>query len=264
MDYLIDGYTDADGYPAYFDYCRINDEFTLESYKDIFERYTTDIKERFHFTDPTKPNTGIVPARGATENIFSIPSFSEILSYKYSKMAASDNMKELNTRISSEYLPLSKIFKTNATSGNIKNVKTKYTNLLKGFPSGNRNPLFITNESKNLNVGAVEDYILEFENPASGCLKSSLMLNDSIYFEVLGLPNRTPATFIEIQSDTDTEGIWEDRFLGTWLVMTVTHKITLDGYTNKILAVKPNMSESFKYPDGTEAEPQKIETLGRK
>lgn len=263
MDYLINGYSDVDGYPAYFDYCRKCQSFRLESYRDLFTRYDTDIKERFHFTDPTKPTSGVVPARGATDNIFSIPSFSEILTYKYSKMAGSDNMMELNSRSISGYDRLNKRFITASSMGNIQNVKAKYAELLNGFPVGNQNPLFITNESKNRNEGLIEDYALERLSVARETLKSALLLNDSVYFECLGLPNRSDGHFIEIQSDTDTEGIWEDRFLGTWLTMAVTHNIKDNVYKNQILAVKPNMSESFKFPDGTEVAKQNVETLPR-
>lgn len=253
LNYLIKGYYEGNGYPAWFSFDRYNEEFTLKSYRTIFEGYKDEIKEVFHFNDPTNPNSGIVPPRSDLENSFSIPSFSDILSYKYTKMSGADNMQELTSRIIHGHDAKNKKFVSVMADGHIKNVKKVYTGMLGNFLKGNQNPLFIINKDKIDNVNTIETQTLERTNIVKDGIKPALLLNDAIYFEVLGLPNRQPGTFIEIESDTDTEGIWEDRFLGTWFVTEVRHKIRPDGYVNNILAVKPNMSESFTYPDGTEA-----------
>lgn len=249
------------GYPSHFYYDRFDEVFNVKSYKHIFDNYKTDMKEKFHFADPTKPNKGVVPSRSDSENTFTLPSFSNILTYKYTKMSGSDNMQEINTRIVSGYDTTNKKFKTNMTWGGVESAKDLYTQMLSTFPNGNKMPLFVINEDKINNMNVIEQQALEPMGVVQHTIESALMLNDAVHFECLGLPNRTPGTFIEIASDTDTQGIWEDRFLGTWFILNVTHKITANGYTNNVLAVKPNMSDSFKYPDGTEIEKQTIETI---
>lgn len=259
--YLLGGSYATDGYPLWFNYDRYNEEFTMTSYKTLFDNYPSSIRERFQFSDPTRPNTGVVPSRSDILNTFTLPGFSNILSYKYNKMSANDNIKNLNSKLSNGYDNLDKKFLTNIETGHISNAKTLYSNLLNSFPTGNKNPLFVINNDKLQNMNAENNYVLESTSSVRKTIDASLLLNDAIHFDVQGLASRNAGDFIEIESDTDTEGIWEDRFLGTWLIVDVKHKITPQGYTNQILAIKPNMSESFKFPDGTEVETQSIETI---
>jgi hypothetical protein len=65
----------------------------------------------------------------------------------------------------------------------------------------------------------------------------------------LGLPIRTPGTFIEVSSSKDLQGIWDDRFLGAWFVTNVEHDIGDSVYMNSITAVKPNATENFAVPE---------------
>lgn len=252
INYLSKKYYDGDGFPCYFHYDRYAEEFRLMSYKTLFNSYRNQLKEIFHFNDPTNPTNGIIPPRSDKNNVFSIPSYGNILSYKYNKMSGADNIKNLNSIIVNEYDATRKKFITKSQSTHISNAKNIYGSMLNTFPEGNANPLFIINKDKIDNLTAMEIKSLEPTNAVNNILKPALLLNDALHFQVLGLPNRQPGSFIEIESDTDTEGIWEDRFLGTWLTVEVVHKISDSGYINDILAVKPNMSESFTYPDGTE------------
>ena len=261
ISYLIKGMFATDGYPLWFNYDRYNEEFTMISYKTLFDNYPSSLRERFKFSDPTKPNTGVVPSRSNNLNTFTIPGFSDILSYKYNKMSANDNIKTLNSRMCIQYDNLEKTFLTNSESAHITKTKKLFSGLLDSFPTGNKNPLFVINQDKIKNMNTQSDFTLEPSCSVKKTIEAALLLNDAIHFEVQGLASRNPGDFIEIESDTDTEGIWEDRFLGTWLIIDVRHKITSQGYTNQVLAIKPNMSESFKYPDGTEAEKQNIETV---
>jgi hypothetical protein len=261
IQYLLSDAFASDGYPLWFNYDRYNEEFFMVSYKTLFDNYPTSLKERFQFSDPTKPNTGVVPSRSDSLNTYTLPGFSNILSYKYNKMSANDNIKCINSKICTGYDNIGKRFLTNAERAHITTTKAMYTGLLDSFPSGNRNSLFVINQDKISNMNPQTDYVLEASCSARKTVEAALMLNDAIHFEVQGLASRNAGDFIEIESDTDTEGIWEDRFLGTWLIIDVRHKITPQGYTNQILAIKPNMSEAFTYPDGTEVEKQNIETV---
>lgn len=261
MNTLINEWFDADGYPGHFYYDRFTGEYNLKSYKTLFENYPTDKKEIMVFPDPTKPNSSILPIRNDTINTFSWPVMSKIRSYKYSKMAGSDSNAIINSRSVSGYISKSKKFLVHGKNGNINDVKEAYKTLLNGFSEGNKNPIIITNKDKIDNKKLLEHYTLNPQSFLAVGIESALLLNDAIDIELIGVPNRVPGTFIEITSDTDMEGIWEDRFLGTWLIVKVEHKITTESYLNKILAVKVNMSESFPYPDGIETKKQEFETV---
>jgi hypothetical protein len=247
LNYLIKQCYDDVGYPIYLTFDRLTDKYKLQSLKEIFDSYPESQREIFKFTDPYKPTKGLVPTRSNTGNTYSWPTFSKILSYKYMKMASIDNTCELNSRVASMYDSKNKRFVTSAECGHIDNAKELYKNLLNSFPAGNKNPLFITNNDKTANMNAIEEYVFEPRITVQKTISSALLLNDAIYIECLGMSNRIPGTFIEITSDTDTQGVWEDRFLGTWFVVEVKHVITATGYINNIIAVKPNMSDSLTY-----------------
>ena len=261
MDVLISGWYDVDGYPGYFYFDRFSGEYSLKSYKTIFDNYPKALKEVMRFSDPTSINTGVVPIRNATENTFSWPIMSNIRSYKYSKMSGSDSNIVVNSRSINGYTSNDKQFIVKGENGNINNIKEAYKVLLNEFSEGNRNDILIVNSGKVSNNKLLEHYTLNRESIIRDGIESVLLLNDAIDIEVIGVPNRIPGTFIEITSDTDLEGIWEDRFLGTWLIVNVEHKITTESYLNKILAVKVNMSQSFPYPDGSIPPKQELETV---
>jgi len=260
LDTLLGGCINPGGYPEYFYFDRFEREFKLVGYDAIFKGYKDTLRERMRFTDPTNPNNGIVPFRSDGNNTFEIPSISNILTYKYNKMSGADSISQINSRLLSGYDAEGGRFLTNIEDAHIENVRTLYTKLLDGFTQGNRSPLLVLNERKIENYNVIEKYGLQPTSVVMQTIEASLMLNDSLVMDTLGLPYRTPGSFVEIYSETDTQGIWEDRFLGTWFLVGVTHSITTSTYTNKLVAVKPNMSDAFKYPDGTEQAKQKIET----
>jgi len=248
MDYLLSGYIDDDKYPCYFSWNRITDKFELLSYKTLFKRYMDRERENMKFTDPSIVTKGVFPPRTDSANAYYHKGSGNIRSYKYSKMSPISNAQSIVSRVVSGYNDLDGKFIRNATTGGIEVVRKDYEALFEDFPSEIKEPLFVINNDKIENKNAIEYHVLE---PSCGCAKTiraGVIYNDAIQIRSLGFVSRYPGLFIDITSETDTQGIWEDIFLGSWLMLNVTHTVTPTTYTNDILAVKPNMSSTFKYP----------------
>jgi len=246
MRNLMNGYVSDKKYPGYFYYNRLTNKFELISYKTLFDRYMTVDRERLEFTDPTDIKVGVHPPRFDNIKSWFLEATSKIIKYKYSKMSPMSNTKSIVSRIASGYNGESGQFLRSAENGYIEAIEKNYKELLGEFPVGIRKPLMVVNSDKLDNKNSIEYHVLEATSISSKTIRSSIIYNDAIQFSALGFVSRRPGIFIDITSQSDTEGIWEDVFLGSWLVMGVTHHIKDTIYTNDILAVKPNTS--FEYP----------------
>ena len=240
------------GYPLWFTYDRTKQEFALKSIKNIFDTYPDTMREIVHFSDGIQPSPSIAPFRHFLDNTWSVTGFSDVLGYKYSKMSPSDNISQFNSRSNNIYDSKSKEFTTTVEEGYIKNSKELCGGLLSNFQPEMQQPLFVINKERLLNTKMISEKNNYVKSNARDTIESYILLNDAIFFTQLGLPNRTPGTFIELDSDNDSQGAWEDRFLGSWFVTKVTHKITVDTYVNQVLAVKPNIPNGMIIPDGSE------------
>ena len=261
MQYLINASFADEGFPMWFGFDRFSQKFKFKSYHTLFENYTEEFRERIMFPETKAPLPSIAPIRYVSDNTWSLPSFSDIQGYKYVKMSAGDNLAEYNSIMVNSYDGGLKTFKTTCENGHILNAKEISKKLLTTFSAEMQQPLFIINEEKIKNTKVVNIYDLKEYLAVKDILEGYVALNDAISFQVIGLPNRTVGTFIELDSNSDKQGAWEDRFLGTWFVLGVTHTITTENYTNNILAVKLNIPNSVNIPDGSEAKKQKVETV---
>lgn len=261
IEYILNTMHCDDGFPAWFGYDRLKHEFVLKSYKTIFDEYPETLREVIKFNDGKSPAPAIAPIRFNTTNIWSLPSFSDILSYKYTKMSPQDNITAYNSILTNTYNSETKKFETKVGDGYIGDFKDKTSGLLSTFNKEMQQPSFIINEKRLLNSKVINKYPLASTSPYNDLLKSYVFLNDAISFEVLGMTNRTVGTFIEIANDADAQCAWDDRFLGTWFVLNVTHIVTTETYINRILAVKLNIPNSVKITDGSEIKRQEVETV---
>ena len=257
IDLLMDSHVDKDGYPAILDYNRFTDEFQLVSYKTLFDNYDASLKEILSFPDNTNQDAPIGPARAKRNNTFGVQQFSLITDYRHTKMSGMDSIKAITSKNVSWYDPLTKTFKTTMTDNHIVSAKNKFKDLTNKLNRSLATPMFSLNNEKKDNLAIEHRYISGAYRSMGGVaaglantLRGALFLNDCIHFSVLGLPIRTPGTFIEIASDKDLQGIWEDRFLGVWLVTDVVHNIGISTYTNDVVAIKPNATEGFDVPEG--------------
>lgn len=265
INVLKQGWFDKDGFPAYFYFDRYTKLFNLKSYKQLFDNYSTQQREVFHFSDPSKMGSKVLPVRSDLENIYTWPSESTIESYKYDKVSSKDNCKFLNSRSVSLYNSKTKEFIIHGKTGAISNIKKTFETLFDNFPQGNKTAIFTINKSKLVNRNLIEKYTVNPDSVIKDGIMLAFLSNDMISFSALGVSNRTAGTFIEIMSESDSEGVWEDRFLGTWFIVSVKHIFGGGIYKNDILAIKTNMSVASKYPDGVEStSEQQFETVKEK
>jgi hypothetical protein len=256
ITFLIDRHVSKNGFPAFISYNRFSDEYELISYDMLFSRYDSMLKERFAFPDNTTTISPIGPARAKKNNTYDLGPFSVMQSYVHTKMAGMDSMKAINSKSVNWYDPVSKIFKTSIEKNHVSTAKEKFKSLVSVLNSTRSTPMFTLNKMKSENKSIEHRYISgaykengDLAAGASNTFRAALFLNDCIEFSVIGAPIRSAGKFIEIYSDVDLQGIWEDRFLGAWLTTEVTHTIDSSTYSNTIIAVKPNATENFDVPE---------------
>lgn len=252
MNALLNIFVSDDMFPGWFHYDRFEEKFALISYKTLFDRYDTEDRERFSFPDNSKLLFKVRPPRFKDHKSFNMAAVSDVLAYKYSKMSGMDNTKMILSRSVTSYDSMEKIFKVDAETGNIEVAKEAYSELLSKFPPRLDNTIFTINQDKINNKLIEETQTVEPSNVLINTIKAGVLFNDAITIRALGLVSRTAGQFIDMSAETDTEGIWEDKFLGAWLTLEVEHRVTTSKYTNKILAIKPSMATAFTYPDDAE------------
>lgn len=256
IEYLTTNHVSKNTYPAILNFNRFDNVFELSAYDTLFNSYDSRLKEIFSLPDSTNQRIPIGPHRAKRINAFNFGEFGIISGYKHTKMAGVDSMKAINTKSVNWYDPVAGVFHTSIYDGSVKSAKNKFKTLASKLNDNRSTPMFTLNNNKKKNITIENKYISgaykSFGNVANGLshtLRAALFLNDCISFSVLGMPCRTPGSFIEVFSEKDLQGVWEDRFLGAWLVVGVEHDISSATYTNNITAIKPNATENFDVPE---------------
>lgn len=263
INYLLDRHVSSAStksnnavYPAILNKNRFDNSMELIPYNALFQSYKTEFIEKFTFPDNTVRDVPIAPLRSNPKNSFTFGIMSTINNYKYTKMAGMDSMKAINTKSVSWYDPKSKRFLTSIQDNSVISAKNNFKDISSILNTNRSNAMFVLNRTKTENRSIEQRYMSGAHNTAGdlaigvcNTLKAALMLNDCISFNAIGVPHRTSGAFIDIHSDNDLQGAWEDRFLGAWLILEITHEIVPSIYRNSIVATKPNTTEGFDLPE---------------
>jgi hypothetical protein len=186
---------------------------------------------------------------------------SKILTYKFSPMVATDDIRITNAPIhnynfsSSEY---NIYFKENSVEKFLDKMKKSAgsqnnTQNGGGLYSFNRsNQLLLNlNQTKTKGLMLSNNFIPRtfFPKDASSVsmMKDFLFLNQAIYFSAPGLTFRTPGKFVFIDRDASSAEInpFDDRFLGQWMLVRVVHMFTKDKYVTDVVATKIDSHEKW-------------------
>lgn len=253
---LVSKFVNADGFPAFFQWDRFENGFKLIAYDELFKAYADMDKEILDFPDNMDVGQGIGPGRANQAKTYSMKEFSVINAYKHTKMSGLDSMKAINGRVVDWYEPLKKEFKTAMEKQSVDMAKENFTMLAEELNVSRSTPMFALNAAKKENMTIEHKYLscaceTKREEVVGLCdiLRAGIFLNDCLQYTVLGAPIRSPGQFVEVRDEKDTEGVWEDRFLGAWFVVGVVHAIDNSTYSNHVTAVKVNATENFEVPD---------------
>lgn len=255
INHVVASHLSDQEYPALLRYNRFKDEYEFLSFNFLFNTYNDQLKERFMFHDKENEKAPIGPFRTSGVNCYNLKEGSVIDVYKYTKMAPLDNMKAVCSKSVNWYDRKRKIFKTSMEKNSAEYASEKMSDLVSHLNTSRSKPMFPLNKMKMENKSIETIYSTgSYENfgamskGLNNILCGSLFLNDCIHFTALGNLLRTSSTFMEIDSEYDLQGSWEDRFLGSWFIVEVTHVFTSNLYHNDIVAIKPNATEDFEMP----------------
>lgn len=229
----------------------LNESNPLLSGKNLLEKFV--IVEIGNVDEKNLINRQRVPQdheKNLAKNMY-FSEYSKIDKYELFDMAFIDNQKHIKTRIGHTYDYKKGEFVIKSRDGNILNVKKDFTDIYadklknpyyKNFPlinldSNRRNNW---NISHDFTTGDTSEDLL-YHITRNKVLKSGILYNLGINFEVRGLTSRQSGKFFSVSKDNkyvDCE--YEGKLQGQWILTKVQHIFRTDNYINTIMGVKIN------------------------
>lgn len=264
--YVLSHCKSSDGYPVLLDYGRSSEDkgWHLISLSEYFKNASQEQVERIVLedglapddsasTDDTSSSTPYVPraddsAGTQTKNFTSVVA-SKISKYSYSPMVSLDDARIINSPLC-YYDEHTGFFNLKKKDNTAKNVIEKLKSLaqlgLYNFKKSTQKPQILINLNKTKTTGQMTKnefaingpYCLQVA-PLNQMILDAIFLNQSVSFQALGLTLRTPGKFLFIDRVASGESNpFDDRFLGQWMMISVTHLFTQETYVTEVVANK--------------------------
>jgi hypothetical protein len=254
--YVLSRCSDKNGFPVILDFGRTTKDkkWHLRSLKDYFDKATPSQVEWMHIEDgyspdhspPYIPRADTSAGENNDKNFNSLIA-SRINNYKYSPMVAMDD-----NRIKTKPLHYFDFDtgtyhikrKDNSVKKLIEKLKILCENLYSFKNGKGAQPLLSLNQTKTShqmieNQRSSSGKHIPKNEPLMKMILDFVFLNQSLTFEALGLTIRAPGKFIYIDRIATAENNpFDDRFIGPWLIVKVTHLFTQASYMNHVNAVK--------------------------
>lgn len=261
LDYVQKYAVSKDGSPLFLLFGRYDRKWSLVSLQDIIKKAEENQIERIILVDridPISQKPYIPRAPIDINSVSNIKNFqsavaSKILDYKFVPMVPNDDM-ELST------MPLHN-YDFSDSSFNVYYNGNKITDLLDNFKKVTSQGLYAMknkgqllmhiNQTKKNGLLLKNDYTPRkfFPKNASylNMAKKLLLLNQALFFSTVGLTFRSPGKFIFVDRDSSTGdvNVFDDRFLGQWLVSKVSHIFTKNSYKNEVYANKVDIFNAW-------------------
>lgn len=248
-----------DGSPVFLRYGRDkeNKKWSLRSLTSYFEKSEKTQFEKIFILDNSDDKDTPPPADprayeykdGGDPNDpknFTSMIASRLFNYHFSPMVAIDDAKIVNTPLygysfaGGSYNVHFTPNKFETVRDNVEQMATKGLYNLKKKEDG----MIVLNYNKTKSAGIntrnvfIPAPFYVTNNNAKKMMMDLVFLNQSIYFQLPGLTLRTPGNFCNIQRKVYSKNDFDDRFLGQWLMIKVTHVFTKANYVNDVVAVK--------------------------
>lgn len=235
--------------PVFLRFGRYDKKWSLVSLTDIFSKAKQ--VERMFLQDGLEPKTLTYKPRAQliadNNNILNYHSgrASTIRNYKFSSMAPIDDMRLKNRPIHKMDFATgvySIYFEENKAEKIFENINNLGAKGLYTFGTGEGNQVWL-----NINKTKLDGLCLENSFISQGpddmamvqMLKDSVFLNQALYFQTEGMTLRQPGTFIFMdRTDSSDVNLFDDKFLGQWLVNKVVHYFTNSKYITDVYANK--------------------------
>ena len=251
-----------------------NDKFSFLPLSEYYEKAQTDFfMENFFLQYKGHQDKQMLTLK--SPDYFNTKSYTEsvIFNYQYSQSSGIDNSRAYLIKPQLYYSHGSGQFNWDITwntpSVAKKYVASKMTKHLKQLGDTETNTLVLLNKYKKSKSYTVEpEYNM---NPTrngrliSGrnkLVESMIQLNDSITFTARGLTSRGSGRFIGIDLMAGFPNIdFDNRLLGQWFVVKISHIFFKTGYMNELTCVKTHSYQNLK-PLAQDFDPDELNTEG--
>jgi hypothetical protein len=268
MFYILSHCISYDGFPVILDYGRSSEDkgWQLNSLSYYFEKSTPEQVEHLIIEDglmsDSENGTSYTPyiprasnSDGTQVNNFTSIQASRIKSYKYSPMVSVDDNRLQNSPLNF-YNEHTGYFESLKKENSIKNLANKLKELankgLYSFKNSSFGPQILLNINKTKSTGQMTKNHFALNGPYGSrvaplmhMILDSVFLNQSISFQCPGLTLRNPGKFIFVDRiGAGDKNTFDDRFLGPWMITSVSHLFTQETYVTEVFA---NKIDSFSY-----------------
>jgi hypothetical protein len=232
-----------------------NKFFYLASLTDILKDSSNQIERLILDENPSGENSPYIPRAFIDEekdnksgnNYTSV--YSRISKYKFTPMAPIDDTNNfINSPLhyfDSINGQFNIIYEGNSIQSTIKRFEDISKNTLYSFTKPENKPHLLTNINKTKANGVMisNKYLADpyvNENISSiYMMRDFIFLNQTLSFQQKGLTFRTPGKFVFVDSIISGDNNpFDDRFLGQWLITSVTHLFTKNEYVTEVVANK--------------------------
>jgi hypothetical protein len=235
--------------PVFLRVGRFNKKWSLVSLTDIFSKALQ--IERLTLQDGLEPQTKVYTPRAALYddagkilNVFSGRT-SIMRNYKFASMAPIDDMRLTNRPIHMMDFSTGIYnihFSKNKVDNILENINTIGKKGLYTFEKDGSNQVWLNiNQTKSKGI-SLENTFLTQGSPdlmMVKMLKDVVFLNQGLYFQSDGLTLRQPGTFLFVdRSDSSDINVFDDKFLGQWLINKVVHYFDSTKYVTDVYATK--------------------------
>jgi len=219
--------------------------------------------EQFYITSTTP--TGVIipslfktPQSNGKDRNLNLGYLSSISNYQFVDMSALDNTFTLINLPCSSNSTTTKQFNIDVADTTIQSTKDYFqANYVNKF-SNNKSPtaMLSLNKTKTQSLAYKQPYsysstkLERYPDARNRILKSGFFLNQCINFTVPGSTVRMANTFIGLDRRTGSvDADFDEKLLGQWYIIKVTHTFTQNSYTNTITAVKPHADKNIQIQD---------------
>jgi hypothetical protein len=259
LNYVMNDFESENGGPVFLELDRHDVEggkkFYLTSLKTLIQESSKQQVEHISVTD-TMGNSDLPPyfpradltQEGTIKN-FSSGIASRINDYKFVPMLPVDDLNLANTpshNYDFESNQFNIFFKENTIEDAYNKIKEFAKEGLYSFKSKSSNAEILMNINKTKSSGLLTNNIhnvrkfFSTRNSQIHMLRSLCLLGQALYFRTLGLTNRSPGRFLFVDKDSSiaNNNVFDDRFLGQWMILNVKHRFTKETYTTDVICSK--------------------------
>ena len=254
LNYVLEYSKSKDKSPLFLLLNRYNRAWSLISLKDILKKGSDNQIERFLLADGATSDEKNKPYinRAPVDSSSYIKNFqsglaSVINGYRFVPMVNIDDINLVNKPLhkfdfSNSAFNLN--FKGNLSTDLLNNMKENVADSLYSFQLKQGQLLMHLNKTKTSGLNTKNLFTSRTFIPTDASYlkmaKEFLFLNQAIYFSAMGLTFRTPGMFVFIDRKISQgdPNVFDDKFLGQWLLTKVTHVFTKTSYDTEIIANK--------------------------